>query len=248
MLKRLAFGTIASCIALSVFAQNRTGGDPKLSEYWTPEPKKISPGKTQADPPSDAIILFNGQDASQWVDRSGGSVKWDVANGAMTVVAKTGDIKTKQKFGDCQLHIEWRAPTEIKGEGQGRGNSGIFLMEHYELQVLDSYESKTYVNGQAGSIYKQLPPLVNATKAPGEWQTYDVIFTAPRFYENGLVKSQATITVLHNGVMVQNNATIWGSTQYIGISNYEKHAEKESIRLQDHGNPVSYRNIWIREL
>jgi hypothetical protein len=166
----------------------------------------------------------------------------------MTVVARAGNIKTKQKFGDCQLHIEWRSPTEIKGEGQGRGNSGIFLMEKYELQVLDSYESKTYVNGQAGSIYKQLPPLVNATRAPGEWQTYDVIFTAPRFYENGQVKSQATITVFHNGVLVQNNSTIWGSTQYIGIANYEKHDDKASIVLQDHGNPVSYRNIWIRGL
>ena len=248
MLKRLAFSIISLCCAISIVAQNRTGGDPKLSEYWTPEAKKVTAGKAPSDPPSDAIVLFNGQDASQWVDRSGGPVKWDVANGAMTVVAKTGDIKTKQKFGDCQLHIEWRTPSEIKGEGQGRGNSGIFLMDHYELQVLDSYESKTYVNGQAGSIYKQLPPLVNATKAPGEWQTYDVIFTAPRFYENGLVKTQATITVFHNGVLVQNHATIWGSTQYIGISNYEKHGEKESIRLQDHGNPVSYRNIWIMEL
>ena len=244
MLKSLALSIVASCFAFPMFAQNRTGGDPKLSEYWTPEPKKITAGKTQADPPSDAVVL----DASQWVDTSGGSVKWNVANGAMTVVAKAGNIKTKQKFGDCQLHIEWRAPSEIKGEGQGRGNSGIFFMERYELQVLDSYESKTYVNGQAGSIYKQLPPLVNATKAPGEWQTYDVIFTAPRFYETGLVKSQATITVFHNGVLVQNNATSWGSTQYIGIAKYEKHADKESISLQDHGNPVSYRNIWIRVL
>jgi hypothetical protein len=166
----------------------------------------------------------------------------------MTVVAREGGIKTKQKFGDCQLHIEWRAPAEVKGEGQGRGNSGIFLMERYELQVLDSYVSKTYANGQAGSIYKQLPPMVNSTRPPGEWQTYDVIFTAPRFYENGSVKSQATITVFHNGVLVQNNSTIWGSTQYIGIATYEKHGEKESISLQDHGNPVSYRNIWIREL
>lgn len=248
MLKRVAFFITIFFIVLSAFSQDRKGGDPKLSEYWTPEPKKVTAGKTKADPPSDAIVLFNGQDASQWTDASGGPVKWNVANGAMTVVAKTGTIKTKQKFGDCQLHIEWRAPTEIKGEGQGRGNSGIFLMERYELQVLDSYESKTYVNGQAGSIYKQLPPLVNATRAPGEWQTYDVIFTAPRFYENGLVKSQAVITVFHNGVLVQNHMAIWGSTQYIGIANYEKHGEKESITLQDHGNPVSYRNIWIREL
>ena len=248
MVKRLAFCVITGCFTLSAVSQNRQGGDPKLTEYWTPEPKKVTAGKTQADPPSDAIVLFNGKDASQWTDAGGGAVKWTVADGAMTVAARGGNIKTKQKFGDCQLHIEWRSPTEIKGEGQGRGNSGIFLMEKYELQVLDSYESKTYVNGQAGSIYKQLPPLVNATRAPGEWQTYDVIFTAPRFYENGQVKSQATITVLHNGVLVQNHATIWGSTQYIGIANYEKHDDKASIVLQDHGNPVSYRNIWIREL
>ena len=248
MLKRLAYCVAATCFTICSFAQNRQGGDPKLSEYWSPEPKKVTAGKAPTDPPSDAVVLFNGKDASQWTDASGAPVKWNISDGAITVVAKAGNIKTKQKFGDCQLHIEWRTPSEIKGEGQGRGNSGIFLMERYELQVLDSYESKTYVNGQAGSIYKQLPPLVNATKGPGEWQTYDVIFTAPRFYENGLVKSQATITVFHNGVLVQNHATIWGATQYIGISNYEKHSDQESIVLQDHGNPVSYRNIWIRPL
>lgn len=248
MLKRLAICLLATSVGVSVTAQNRQGGDPKLTEYWSPEPKKITAGKMPSDPPSDAIVLFDGKDASQWTDATGATIKWTVADGAMTVAARGGNIKTKQKFGDCQLHIEWRTPSEVKGEGQGRGNSGIFLMERYELQVLDSYESKTYVNGQAGSIYKQLPPLVNATKGPGEWQTYDVIFTAPRFYENGQVKSQATITVFHNGVLVQNHATLWGGTQYIGISNYEKHAEKESIILQDHGNPVSYRNIWIRNL
>ena len=248
MLKRFAFSISMLAIALSVFAQDRKGGDPKLSEYWSPVPNKVTPGKTQADAPSDAIILFNGQDAAAWTDTAGGPVKWNVSNGALTVVAKEGMIKTKQKFGDCQLHIEWRSPAEVKGEGQGRGNSGIFLMERYELQVLDSYVSKTYVNGQAGSIYKQLPPMVNASRGPGEWQTYDVIFTAPRFYENGLVKSQARITVFHNGVLVQNNSTLAGSTQYIGLAVYEKHGEKESITLQDHGNPVSYRNIWVREL
>jgi hypothetical protein len=248
MFKRLALCIIVIFMSLSIFAQNRQGGDPKLTEYWAPEPVKVTPGKTQADPPSDAIILFDGKDASQWGDTAGAPIKWKVENGAMTVVAKTGDIKTKQQFGDCQLHIEWRSPTEIKGEGQGRGNSGIFFMERYELQVLDSYLSKTYVNGQAGSIYKQLPPMVNATRPPGEWQTYDVIFTAPRFYENGLVKSQARITVFHNGVLVQNNSTLWGSTQYIGTAKYEKHGDKGSIVLQDHSNPVSYRNIWIREL
>jgi hypothetical protein len=248
MLKKFALSIIALCTGFFLFAQNREGGDPKLSEVWTPEIKKVTAGKTPADPPSDAIVLFNGTDASQWTDKAGAPIKWTIADGAMTVQPRTGDIKTKQKFGDCQLHIEWRAPSEVKGEGQGRGNSGIYFMENYELQVLDSYVSRTYINGQAGSIYKQLPPLVNSTRPPGEWQTYDVIFTAPRFYENGTVKSQATITVLHNGVLVQNNSTIWGKTQYIGISFYEKHGDKESIVLQEHGNPVSYRNIWIREL
>ncbi|HVF96407.1 MAG TPA: DUF1080 domain-containing protein, partial [Flavisolibacter sp.] len=151
-------------------------------------------------------------------------------------------------FGDCQLHIEWRSPAEVKGEGQGRGNSGIFLMGRYELQVLDSYNSKTYSNGQAGSIYKQHMPLVNATRPPGEWQTYDVVFTAPRFSEDSLLKSPARITVLHNGVLVQNNTQLWGGTQYIGLASYQKHGDKEPIVLQDHGNPVSFRNIWIRPL
>lgn len=227
---------------------NRAGGDPKLSEYYDPAIRVVAPGKTAADAPADAIVLFNGNNADAWEAKSGGPIKWKVENGAMTVTAGAGEIHTKQGFGDCQLHIEWRTPAEVKGDGQGRGNSGIFLMGKYELQVLDSYNNKTYSNGQAGSIYKELPPLVNASRGPGEWQTYDVIFTAPVFYPDGTVKSQARITVLHNGVLVQNNMSIWGSTQYIGIANYEKHGDKEPIILQDHGNPVSYRNIWIRPL
>ena len=227
---------------------NRNGGDPKLSEYWTPEPKVITPGKTASDAPSDAIILFDGSNFDKWQYTKGGDVKWMLDKGAMTVAANTGNIRTKEGFGDCQLHIEWRTPAEVKGDGQGRGNSGIFLMGRYELQILDNYNNKTYVNGQAASIYKQLPPLVNACRPPGEWQTYDIIFTAPRFYENGTVRSQARITVLHNGVLVQRDAVLLGSTQYIGVANYEMHGDKEPIELQDHGNPTSYRNIWIRPL
>ncbi|WP_205512678.1 3-keto-disaccharide hydrolase [Longitalea arenae] len=223
-------------------------GDPKLSEVWEPEPKVITPGKSASDAPSDAIVLFDGQNADAWAGKDNGPVKWKVENGALTVVGGTGEIHSKQAFGDCQLHVEWRTPAEVKGDGQGRGNSGIFLMGRYELQVLDSYKNRTYSNGQAGSIYKQLPPLVNASRGPGEWQTYDIIFIAPRFYEDGSVKSRAQITVLHNGVLVQNNATLWGSTQYIGIATYEKHGEKEPLVLQDHGNPTSFRNIWIRPL
>jgi hypothetical protein len=223
-------------------------GDPKLTEVWEPEPKVVTPGKTNADAPSDAIVLFDGKSTDNFLAKDGGAVKWKLENGFMTVVPDAGEIHTKQAFGDCQLHIEWRTPSEVKGESQGRGNSGIFFMGRYELQVLDSYNNRTYSNGQAGSIYKQLPPLVNASRGPGEWQTYDVIFTAPRFEDDGSVKSQARITVFHNGVLVQNNKALWGGTQYIGIATYEKHGDKEPLVLQEHHNPVSYRNIWVRPL
>ncbi len=221
--------------------------DPKLTEVWEPVPPVVTPGKSCTDPPSDAIILFDGKDLNAWTDKDGNPAGWVVANEAMTVKPRTGIIKTKQKFGDVQLHIEWRTPAEVKGEGQGRGNSGIFLMERYELQVLDSYDNVTYSNGQAGSIYKQGIPLVNACRPPGEWQTYDVIFMAPVFTEKGTLKSPARITVFQNGVLIQNNFEILGPTVYTGIPRYQPHG-KASLVLQDHGNPVSYRNIWIREL
>ncbi len=221
---------------------------PKLSEVWDPVPAIVKPGKTAQDAPSDAIVLFSGKDLSAWQNSDKKPAEWIVGDGEMTVKKGTGMIYTKQAFGDCQLHIEWRAPAEVVGESQGRGNSGIFLMGVYELQVLDNFNNRTYSNGQAGSIYKQLIPLANACREPGEWQTYDVIFTAPRFSDNGRLQSAARITVIHNGVLVQNNATLWGATEYIGIPQYKKHGLKEPISLQDHGNPVSYRNIWIREL
>ena len=230
----------------SLLAQKKNPAE--LTEYWSPVPKVVTPGKTSADAPSDAIVLFDGKDASSWSAEEGGPVKWKIADNAMTVVGSSGDIHTKQGFGDCQLHVEFREPSEVKGEGQGRGNSGIFLMGKYELQVLDCYNNKTYVNGQTASIYKELVPLANACRPPGEWQTYDIIFTAPLFNEDSSVKSQARITVIHNGVLVQNNASIWGSTAYIGIAKYEKHGPRESLVLQDHGDRVSYRNIWIRPL
>ncbi len=247
---RYVLGAALSLGILGVNAQTapRTG-DPKLTEYWDPAVRILSPGKANSDAPSDAIVLFDGKDASRWKSqKDGGNVKWNVADGAMTVVKGAGGIVTKESFGDCQLHIEWRTPAEVKGESQGRGNSGIFLMNKYELQVLDNYNNRTYANGQAGSIYKQTPPLVNASRGPGEWQTYDVIFTAPVFAEDGTLKAPARITVFHNGVLVQNNTTIWGSTQYIGTPHYEPHGNKEPISLQDHGDPVSFRNIWIRPL
>ncbi len=237
-------------VALSAVsnAQNRAGGDPKLSEIYSPVAPVVTPGKTAADAPSDAIVLFDGKDASKWVAKDGSAVKWTIENGAMTVKPGSGEIRTKDGFGDCQLHIEWRAPSVVKGEGQGRGNSGIFLMSNYELQILDNYNNKTYSNGQAGSIYKQIVPLANASRQPGEWQTYDVIFKAPRFNENGILVDQARITVIHNGVLIQNNVAIWGGTQYIGIASYDKHENKLPIILQDHGDLVSFRNIWIRNL
>lgn len=230
----------------NLFAQERPTIEPKLTEVWEPVPGKITPGEDNA-PPSDAIILFDGKDLNEWTNSSGSNPEWVVENGAVTVKPRTGAIKSKQKFGDFQLHIEWRAPSEVKGEGQGRGNSGIFMMERYELQVLDSYESKTYPNGQAGSLYKQGIPLVNACKAPGEWQTYDVIFMAPVFTEKGTLKSPARITVLHNGVLIQNNFELRGPTEYNRIPMYEPHG-KGSLVLQDHGDLVSFRNIWVREL
>jgi hypothetical protein len=245
-LKRLAIIFLASIPCNQLIAQK----DPKTTEVWTPEPKVVTAGKTNTDAPSDAIKLFDGTSGSSWQQKNGGDLKWTVADGAMTVKPGSGDIISKQKFGDCQLHIEWRIDKNVKGENQDRGNSGIFLMGRYELQVLDNYngENKTYVNGQAGSIYKQSAPLVNVCKAPGEWQSYDIIFTAPRFSENGSLISAARMTVLQNGVLVQNNTSIWGNTVYIGSPTYEKHDAKEAIVLQDHSHLTSYRNIWIREL
>lgn len=235
-------------IALNAGAQ-QPQGDPKLTEIWSPVPKIVTPGKSAADAPSDAIILFkNKKDGDNWVNKDGGPFGWNSDDSSFTVKASAGEIRTKESFGDCQLHIEWRTPSQVKGDGQGRGNSGIFLMSRYELQVLDSYNNTTYSNGQVGSIYKQRIPNVNVCRPPGEWQTYDVLFTAPQFYPDSSIKSPARITVFQNGVLVQNNVEIWGETTYIGIAKYKKHGAKEPLMLQDHGNPVSYRNIWVREL
>lgn len=223
---------------------------PEETEYWEPVPPVVTPG-TENAPPSDAIVLFDGKNFDQWesaVDH--GPVKWLLSDGAMTVVKGTTDIQTKQPFGDCQLHIEWRTPAEVVGESQGRGNSGIFLQSRYELQVLDSYNNPTYVNGQAGSIYKQSIPLVNACRKPGQWQSYDIIYTAPKFTDSGILISPAYITVLQNGVLIQNHFRIIGNTEYIGLPKYEKHGDAP-LRLQchgDHGKPDSFRNIWIRPL
>ena len=244
-LRCLIPGTVLVLLLVSIgYAQD----DPKLSEVWRPVPRVVAPGRTDADPPADAVILFNGKDLSEWKSVEGSDIQWKLENDAMTVSGKSGDIQTRKAFGDCQLHIEWMTPAVVKGNGQGRGNSGVFFMGRYELQVLDSYNNSTYSNGQAGSIYKQYMPLVNACRPPGEWQRYDVIFTAPRFYPDSTVKSAARMTVFQNGVLIQNNVSLWGNTAYIGISKYEVHGDREPLILQDHGNPVSYRNVWVREL
>lgn len=212
------------------------------------EPPIVTAGKNNSDPPSDAIVLFNGQNLSRWQSADSTAAKWKVIDGYAEVVAGAGDILTRDRFGDCQLHIEWATPATPKGEGQERGNSGVFLMGRYEVQVLDSYENKTYYHGQAGSVYKQYAPLVNASRKPGEWQTYDIIFHAPRFDEQGKVVDRARVTVVHNGVLIQNNVEIYGITYNDRPAIYIPHSPQESIRLQDHGNPVRYRNIWIRRL
>ena len=223
--------------------------DPKATEFYEPVPRKVQSAVVAVPPPSDAVVLFgpNG-DLAEWVDEdTGGEVEWTVADGVLTVKPGTGYIKTRRTFGDVQLHVEWRSPDEPEKEGQGRGNSGVFLQERYEVQVLESNGSDTYTNGQAGSIYKQTPPLVNATATMGEWNSYDIIFSQPHFNKDGMLTRPAYITVLHNGVVVQNHFEIKGPTEYIGLPHYVAHG-KGAIRLQDHSNKVSYRNIWVREL
>ena len=218
----------------------QASADEYLNGIEWKEPPTVVPGEAGA-PPSDAVVLFDGKNLDAWK----GTENWKLENGVM--VSGKGDIRTLKSFGDCQLHIEWSAPTPAKGSGQGRGNSGIFLMDNYELQVLDSFDNKTYFDGQAGAIYKQTPPQVNATKPPGSWNVYDVIWTAPRFEDNGALKSPAYITALHNGVLILNHFELKGDTPFVRPPQYNKHADRLPIRLQDHGDPVRFRNIWVRE-
>ena len=207
----------------------------------TPE----QPGK----PPSDAVVLFDGKDLSPWVSMDGSPTKWIVRDGYMECVKGSGYIRTLRNFGDCQLHLEWATPVPAKGEGQSRGNSGVFFgLDRYEVQVLDSFENRTYADGGAGSVYGQYPPLVNACQPPGEWQTYDIVYTAPRFDPEGKLLAPARLTVFHNGVLIQNNVALTGPTSWLERAPYRAHPERQPIALQDHGNPVRYRNIWVREL
>ncbi|MCQ8847855.1 DUF1080 domain-containing protein [Alteromonas stellipolaris] len=214
------------------------------TEVWEPVPAVVSAKKNEL--PSDAIPLLT-SDMSAWASVKGGDAKWDFANGELTVKPGAGDIKTKQSFCDVQLHVEWKVPQPEPGmEGQQRNNSGIFFQQRYEIQVLDSYNNATYPNGQAGSVYKQTIPLVNAMRAPGEWQEYDIIFKAPVF-DGDLLESPGYVTVIHNGVVVQNHVEIQGTTEWIGAPKYKAHG-CEPIQLQDHGNLVSFKNMWVREL
>jgi len=226
------------------------------AEQWSihdparPLPPVVDPGPAgpPVAAPSDAIVLFNGKDLSEWEDSKGEPARWKVESGYMEVVAKTGSIRTKKAFGDCQLHIEWATPAAVSGEGQSRGNSGVFLMNTYEVQVLDSYENKTYADGMAGAIYGQYPPLVNACRKPGEWQSYDIIFRRPRFDSQGNVLTPARMTVFHNGILIHDHVELLGPTSHKIRLPYKAHADKLPLSLQDHGHPVRFRNIWLRPL
>jgi hypothetical protein len=227
---------------------------PRLPDGWRvhdadrPRPQAVDPGPAgaSAPAPADAIVLFDGKDLDAW--RSGdGAAKWAVADGAMTVNG-TGDLQTKQEFGDCQLHVEWASPAVVQSESQGRGNSGVFFFGRYEVQVLDSFANPTYADGQAASLYGQKPPLVNASRKPGEWQSYDIFFRAPRFGPGGAIAQPARITMLHNGIVVHLDEALLGQTAHRDLAKYEPHGPTGPIRLQDHGNPVRFRNVWIRPL
>ena len=231
----------------------------RVHDIARPHPRAITPGteSTQdrpGQPPSDASVLFDGRDLSGWMARGGGGdrgktgpARWKIENGYMEVVPGSGTIFSKEKFGDCQLHIEWAAPTELAGASQWRANSGVLLMERYEIQVLDSYENPTYADGQAASIYGQYPPLVNASRKPGQWQSYDIVFEAPRFEGDKLVKP-AFATVFHNGVVVHHRQQIVGRMAHRVVGTYAPHGPEEPLGLQDHDVPLRYRNIWVRRL
>ncbi len=249
--------TAAVAVTAPLAAQQTTSAKPKPqdTEVWTPVPAIITPGATDAAAPSDAIVLFDGRNLDQWESvRDSSPAKWIVAKGVVTVNKPSGDIETRRSFGNYQLHIEWRIPAGITGSGQERGNSGVFLaltpVGGYELQIVDSYENKTYVNGQAASVYKQFAPLVNAARKPGQWQTYDVIWTAPTFKDDGSLATAAYVTAFHNGVLVQNHVALKGVTKNEGTPDYHKHGPAP-IMLQAHGDksaPISFRNIWVRVL
>ncbi|MEP7373160.1 MAG: DUF1080 domain-containing protein [Chitinophagaceae bacterium] len=255
MKRIIILATLLVTIFNTIQAQDK--GKPEATEYYSPVPPVVTPGSAASDAPSDAIILFDGKNLDQWINtKDSTAAKWILADNVMTVNKSTGDIQTRATFTDYQLHIEYFIPANITGSGQARGNSGIFLAAlpwgagGYEIQVLDNYKNTTYVNGQVGSMYKQAVPLANACKKPGEWQAYDIIWTAPKFSKEGILVSLARVTAFHNGVLVQNNTSLLGDTPYIGQPSYRVHGPAP-IKLQAHGDksePISYRNIWLRPL
>ena len=246
MTKRSLVLTSAIAVCLAAAAQDQW----PVHDMNRPLPPVVTPGPAgpPVAPPSDAIVLFDGTGLGQWTDAKGQPAKWKVENGYMEIVPKTGSIRTVKGFGDCQLHVEWMAPSPAKGTGQDRGNSGVFLMDLYEVQVLDCYGNTTYADGMTAAIYGQYPPLVNACRPPGEWQTYDIVFRRPRFDKDGQVLAPARMTVFHNGLLVHECAVLTGPTAHKARPPYKMHADKLPISLQDHDHPVRYRNIWLREL
>lgn len=254
MSKKIGFLVIGIAVVFSLYAQPKP--KPEDTEVYTPVPKKVDPGAPYGGVPADAVVLFNGTNADAWVNATDTTkpAGWTVQNGLLKVNKSAGDIRTKQSFLDYQLHLEWRVPESISGKGQARGNSGVFLASvaggGYELQILDNWNNDTYTNGQAGSVYKQYVPLANPLRPPGEWQVYDVVWTAPRFNANGSVQSPARVTAFLNGVLVQNNVSLKGRTEYIGQPAYKAHGAAP-ILLQSHGDPsepISFKNIWLRPL
>ena len=248
-----SFSASAQQFIMNGQGDSRTKGmDPRHSEFYAPKPAVVTPGDIATDSaPSDAIVLFDGKDLSMWVNGNGEVADWKInGDGTMTVDKTKGDIMTKDWFRDFQLHIEWMVPENITGEGQARGNSGNYLQNMYEVQILDCYQNETYVNGMAASLYKQNAPLVNPCRKPGEWNVYDIIYTAPTFKEDGTYRTHPFVTILFNGVLVQNNTMIVGTTEYVGFPTVKAHSDGP-ILLQMHGDPsepISFRNIWIRKL
>ena len=254
-MKYVARFLFVALVAFTATSYAQTQVDPKwqIHDVSRPVPGAIDPGTASTQdspgrPPSDAVVLFDGKDLSKWQHKDGAAAKWKVENGYFEVVPKTGQLYTKDGYGDCQLHIEFAEPSPAKGEDQDRGNSGVFLHGLYEVQVLDSYQSKTYADGQASAVYGQFPPLVNASRPPAQWQVYDIIFHGPRFDGEGKLTRPARITAFHNGVLVQDNVELTGPTGHHQRPPYKATPEKLPLSLQDHNHPVRYRNIWIREL
>ncbi|HEY4077566.1 MAG TPA: DUF1080 domain-containing protein [Rhizomicrobium sp.] len=246
-MKKLAL--LLAILPATAWAQvNNPNVKPELTEVWSPVPPKVTPGTTVGQPPSDARLLFNGHDLSNWESVTGGPAQWTVGDNEFVVAPKTGSIQTKEKYGDVQLHVEWMVPVLPLGrKGQDRGNSGIFLQGLYEVQVLDTYDNQTYVNGEAGSIYKQYAPLANALRPSPQWQSYDIVYMAPRFYNDGALAEPARMTILLNGILVQNNVPLRGPTEYRGIPLYKAHGDAP-LMLQAHNNEVHFRNLWLRKL